>query len=273
MIDIHVHFFPPGIFEAIWRYFETPGHRLWNIKYKLYGKEHIQTLRKKEGVKRFTTLVYAHKRGLARYLNDFIRESADHFPELIPFGTVFAGDGHSEKVARQIFEEYKFFGIKLHPFVSGENLDDPRFFPVYEIMQDLGKVLICHPGSAPVYGQTDGAIRLRNVLSQFPRLKVIVAHCGAFEYGDYRVLADDFEYLYFDTAMNCVHTEVFSNNCPGKEFLLKYQDRILFGSDFPNIPYAYTDQVAALRKLNLGESVERKIFNDNALNLLELKES
>jgi uncharacterized protein len=272
MIDIHVHFFPPGVFQAIWRYFETPSHGLWNVKYKLYGKQHVQTL-KKEGVRRFTTLVYAHKQGLAEYLNDFIKESADHFPELIPFGTVFAGDGYSEKVARRIFEEYRFFGIKLHPFVSNENLDDPRFSPVYEIMQDLGKVLVCHPSSVPVYKQTDGATRLRKVLNQFPRLKVIVAHCGAFEYGDYRMLADDFEHLYFDTAMNCVHTEFLSNNCPGREFFLNYQDRILFGSDFPNIPHVYSKQVADLQKLNLGGTIERKIFNDNALNLLGLKES
>ena len=271
MIDMHVHFFPPGVFQAIWRYFETPSNGLWNIKYKLYGGKLIQTLRM-EGVKRFTSLLYAHKPGLAQYLNDFVKESADHFPEMIPFGTVFAGDGSSERVARKIFEEYNFFGIKLHPFVSNENLDDPRFFPVYEIMQDYGKVLICHPSSVPVYLKTDGANRLRNVLIRFPRLKVIVAHCGAFEYGDYCVLVDDFEYLYFDTAMNCVHTKAIPNNCPGREFFLKNQDRILFGSDFPNIPHAYSNQVAALRKLNLGENIERKIFNDNALNLLALKE-
>jgi len=272
MIDIHVNFFPSDVFQAIWRYFETQSHGLWSVKYKLHGHQHIQTL-KNEGIERFTALVYAHKPGLADYLNEFVRESADQFPELIPFGTIFAGDGRSEQVARRIFEEYHFFGIKLHPFVSNENLDDPRFFPVYEIMQALGKILVCHPGSGPTFQQTDGAIRLRNVLSQFPQLKVVVAHCGAFEYGDYRALTEDFEDLYFDTAMNCVHTEVFSNNCPGREFFLNHQDRILFGSDFPNIPYAYGDQVAALQRFNLGATVERKIFHDNALNLLGLKET
>ena len=124
-----------------------------------------------------------------------------------------------------------------------------------------------------MYGQTDGAVRLRKVLDQFPQLKVIVAHCGAFEYGDYSAVADDFDHIYFDTAFNCVHTRFFSNNCPGREFFLKYQDRVLFGSDFPNIPHKYKDQITALQKLNLGESVERKIFNDNALNLLGLKGS
>jgi hypothetical protein len=269
MIDIHVHFFPPRVFQAIWEFFESQSHSLWSIKYKLHGQQLIQALTN-EGVERFPTLVYAHKPGLAGFLNDFVRESANQFPELIPFGTIFAGDGRCEKAAQQIFEEYKFFGIKLHPFVSRENLDDPRFFPVYEIMQGLGKVLICHPGSGPVYRATDGAIRLRSVLSRFPRLKVVVAHCGAFEYGDYNALAGEFEHLYFDTAMNCVHADIFSNNCPGREFFLKHQDRILFGSDFPNIPYAYADQVAALRRLNLGAAVEQKLFNDNAASLLGL---
>ncbi|MER3446973.1 MAG: hypothetical protein C4291_09070 [Candidatus Dadabacteria bacterium] len=65
---------------------------------------------------------------------------------------------------------------------------------------------------------------------------------------------------------------VFSQQLPWKGIFLKYQDRILFGSDFPNIPYEYSNQVTALRRLNLGKAVERKIFNDNALNLLGLKE-
>ncbi len=270
MIDIHVHFFPPRLFQAIWRYFETPGHGLWDVKYKLFGGEHVQVL-KNEGIKRFTTLVYAHKPGLANYLNDFVRDSAIQFPEIIPFGTVFVGDGDSEWVARMIFEQYKFFGIKLHPFVSNENLDDTRFFPVYEIMQDLGKVLVCHPSSVPVYGETNGAYRLRRIMKQFPRLKVIIAHCGAFEYEDYALLADDFEHIYFDTAFNCVHSEFIPNNCPGREFFLKYQDRVLFGSDFPNIPHSYSKQIDSLKNLNLGESVERKLFHDNATKLLGLE--
>ena len=72
--------------------------------------------------------------------------------------------------------------------------------------------------------------------------------------------------------MNCVYTEALPDNRPGSEFFLKNQDKILFGSDFPNIPHSYSNQVAALKKLNLGEIVEKKIFNDNALNLLGLKE-
>jgi uncharacterized protein len=269
MIDIHVHFFPANVFRAIWDYFETQSHGLWTIRYKLHGREHVAELTS-HGVERFTTLVYAHKRGLAAHLNDFVLESSARFPEAIPFGTVFAGDGGCEATARRIFEEYGFYGIKLHPFVSGEELDDPRFFPVYEAMEAGGKVLVCHPGSGPVYPKTDGAERVRAVLSRFPALKVVVAHCGAVEYGDYAALADEFEGVYFDTAMNCVHSPVFADSCPGREFFSKYQDRVLYGSDFPNIPYEYAAQSESLRRLELGEEVEAKLFRANAARLLGL---
>jgi hypothetical protein len=52
-----------------------------------------------------------------------------------------------------------------------------------------GKVLVCHPGSGPNFIKKDGAKDLLSVLNQFPKLKVIVAHCGACEYGDYQALA------------------------------------------------------------------------------------
>lgn len=269
MIDIHVHYFPKKIFEAIWHFFETKSHGLWQINYKEHGQDLIDSL-KSFGIKRFTTLVYAHKKDVARYLNDFIHEESNKHPELIPFGTIFAGDGNVKTTARDLFETKKFYGIKLHPFVSKEQLDDMRLFPAYEIMQDLGKVLVCHPGSGPVYSEKDGANRLHTILKSFPKLRVVVAHCGAFEYGDYNTLAKDFEHVYFDTAMNCVHTHVFENNCPGPEFFKEFQDRLLFGSDFPNIPYDYREQINSLQRFHLGPDIEQKIFTTNAERLLGL---
>ena len=267
MIDIHVHFFPSRVFQAIWNYFETESFGLWKVHYKVHGPEHVATL-KQEGVERFTSLVYAHRPGMAHFLNEFVRESAQEIPELIPFGTIFAGDGNTAAVAQRIFEEYGFHGIKLHPFVSQEMLDDERFFPAYDVMEGMGKILLCHPGSGPVYLLKDGAERLRRVVKTFPKLKVIVAHCGAFEYDDYSALAEDFETIYFDTAMNCVHATVFQKNCPGRDFFLRFQDRILYGSDFPNIPYPYADQLAGLRSLELGPEIESKLFKLNAEKLI-----
>lgn len=268
MIDMHVHFFPERLFHAIWSFFETESHGLWTIHRKVSGRE-IAAALAAEGVERFTTLVYAHKTGLAAYLNDFVEQTAAVYPAAIPFGTVFAGDGNCEAVARDLFERRRFAGIKLHPFVSGEALDDVRFFAVYEVMEALGRVLVCHQGSGPVYPEVDGACRLEAVLRQFPRLRVVVAHCGAFEYGDYERLAGAFEHVYFDTAMNCVHTAVFERNCPGPAFFARFGERVVFGSDFPNIPYEYSEQRASIERLGLEPELLDRILTRNATRLLE----
>lgn len=269
IIDIHVHYFPERVFRAIWTFFETHGHGLWSIREKIHGETIIERLRA-HGVERFTTLVYAHRPAMAAYLNDFVAEAVATHPEtLIPFGTVFAGDGADcAKEGRRIFEQLGFSGIKLHPFVSQEPLNTTGLLEVYEMMESLGRVLICHPGSGPNYAKKDGARDLEEVLTRFPRLKTVVAHCGAAEYGDYQRLADRFENVYFDTAMNCVDHAPFTGNCPGREFFTRYGDRVLFGSDYPNLPYAYEDQLNALRRLNLPDVALQKIVRENAMKLL-----
>jgi predicted TIM-barrel fold metal-dependent hydrolase len=47
--------------------------------------------------------------------------------------------------------------------------------------------------------------------------------------------------------------------------LVRYGDRILFGSDFPNLPYPYDEERAGLWARDLPADVYRRIFRDNAL--------
>src|SRR5205085_11724488 len=50
--------------------------------------------------------------------------------------------------------------------------------------------------------------------------------------------------------------------------LLRHQDRILFGSDFPLIPYPYEEERPWAIDRGLPETVRRKIFHDNAVAFL-----
>jgi predicted TIM-barrel fold metal-dependent hydrolase len=47
-------------------------------------------------------------------------------------------------------------------------------------------------------------------------------------------------------------------------------DRILLGTDFPNIPYPYLHQLQALARLDLGPAWLRAVCHDNAVRLLGL---
>jgi predicted TIM-barrel fold metal-dependent hydrolase len=44
-------------------------------------------------------------------------------------------------------------------------------------------------------------------------------------------------------------------------------DRVLLGTDFPNIPHAYAHQLAALVRLDLGDDWLRAVCHDNAARL------
>jgi predicted TIM-barrel fold metal-dependent hydrolase len=50
------------------------------------------------------------------------------------------------------------------------------------------------------------------------------------------------------------------------------EDRILFGTDFPNIPYAYAHQLEVLERLDLGDDWMRKVLWENGALLFDVRE-
>jgi predicted TIM-barrel fold metal-dependent hydrolase len=51
---------------------------------------------------------------------------------------------------------------------------------------------------------------------------------------------------------------------------VRWQDRVVFGSDFPNTPHDYEEERRPIWERALPEPVYRKIFRDNARRLLDL---
>jgi uncharacterized protein len=85
-------------------------------------------------------------------------------------------------------------------------------------------------------------------------------------------LLDRYPNLYLDTTM-AFAPEGMGRIRPveiSNEDLVRWQDRILFGSNFPNLPYPYDEERAALWARGLPMPVYRKIFRDNAARLLRL---
>jgi uncharacterized protein len=69
-------------------------------------------------------------------------------------------------------------------------------------------------------------------------------------------------------------TDFFARSAPFPAALLPrlaaVGDRILLGSDFPNIPYPYLRQLQGLARLGLGTDWLRAVCHDNAVRLLGL---
>ena len=88
---MHVHFLPPPIQDAVWAVFDSAGPKIgreWPIRYRAPHEDRVELLRAM-GVRRFSTLPYAHKPGVAAYLNDWSRDFAAGVPEVLWSATFF----------------------------------------------------------------------------------------------------------------------------------------------------------------------------------------
>jgi predicted TIM-barrel fold metal-dependent hydrolase len=110
------------------------------------------------------------------------------------------------------------------------------------------------------------------VLARHPRLITIVAHLGSPEYGEFLDLAQSYPGVHLDTTMTFTDFQERSAPFPAalRPRLADAADRILLGSDFPNIPYPYLHQLQALARLELGPAWLRAVCHDNAARLLGL---
>ncbi len=274
-IDIHTHLHPEWLFRAIRRWFAE--HSSWTLQYPT-DPESVAAVLAEHGVERFVYFSYAHKAGIARGINAWLFETARRVPAGIPLGTIHPDDPDMLDVADEALDVYGFAGFKIHINVQRFFPDDPRVLPLYERLLARDRLLLIHVGTAPWPNDFDGFPRFERVMRMFPDLKVVVAHMGAFETPEFLGLMESCPNMHLDTTMAfapCAPEHRGLNNINAisvsNDDLLRWQDRIVFGSDFPNLPYPYEEEREALWLRALPMPVYRKIFRDNAARLLGLR--
>jgi predicted TIM-barrel fold metal-dependent hydrolase len=114
-------------------------------------------------------------------------------------------------------------------------------------------------------------------MRMFPEMKVIVAHMGQFETRRHLDLMEHCPNMYLDTtaalsALSPIYREGHGASPADvtDADLVRWQDRILFGSDFPNTPHSYEEERRPIWERRLPDAVCRKIFYANAARLLGL---
>jgi predicted TIM-barrel fold metal-dependent hydrolase len=271
-VDIHTHLHPEWLTRAIRRWFAE--HSNWDLRYPT-EPGWVADFLAAHGVERFVFFSYAHKAGIARGINAWLHETARRLPRGLALGTVHPGDPDMLDVAEQAIGEFGFAGFKLHINVQRFFPDDDRRWPFYERCQAAGRLLLVHVGTAPWPNGYDGYPRFERVMDRLPGLKVVVAHMGSFETRQFFGLMERCPHLYLDTTMAFApvrpeHEGLASINriVVTDGDLLRWQDRICFGSDFPNLPWSYEEEREALWRRDLPMAVYRKIFRDNAARLL-----
>ncbi len=273
VIDFHTHFFPPGLQNSIYDWFDKHG---WGI-YKRYTLEESVNYLKSLGYAKWVVAVYSHRGGVSESLNEWLHTISIQHPEIIPFGTVHPEED-TGKIVRDAFEKHGVRGIKFHTHIARTPPEDPRLYPAYEEIMRHDGILLLHGSHHPTDGgfindfdpaEFSGAEHIAILLERFPGLKVVVAHGGMGEYDQFADLMDRYDNLFLDTAMLYCMDRVSVKHPqtpppPPASFMKKYHRRILLGSDFPFIPYPVERQLEALEKLPLTEKELKRITFENA---------
>lgn len=274
LADIHVHFLPEQMLAKVWAYFDDAEHNYgqpWPIHYRDDEATRLATLRAL-GVRAIPALVYPHKPGMASWLNDWCTDFAARVDGAVHCATVFPEPGVGDQVERSLELGARLF--KMHVQVGGYSPDDPLLEPAWKALERAGVPVVLHAGSAPLEGEHTGPGAVAAVLDRHPELTFVIAHLGMGEYDAFADLAEAFPRVHLDTTMaGTDFSNRFAPLTPAYvERLASLSDRVVLGTDFPNIPYPYAHQIEALHRLGLGDEWMRKVLWHNGARLLGLED-
>lgn len=210
-------------------------------------------------------------RGYVRVPNDVVAMVVSRHPDrFIGFASA---DPHKGVVAVREIEraakELNFKGIKFLPHELELQPNDKMFYPIFEVAEELGLVVLFHSGT-----QFDPTTRLRycrpvdidDIAVDFPRLKVVIAHFGFPWYGEALAVVQRHQNIYFNIAGWA------PRHFP--EMVVTYMNTVLshkalLGSDFPLMSRQRI--LNELRQLNLKSESLQKIISDNPKKLLDIQ--
>ncbi len=274
LVDVHVHFLPPEVMTKVWAFFDRAHDEYglaWPIAYRDEEALRLATLARL-GVRAFTSLVYAHKPGMAAWLNDWSLDFAGRTPGCVPTATFYPELGVDAYVAEALGRGARV--AKVHLQVGGFDPRDPLLRPVWAMLAEAGVPAVVHCGSGPLPGPFTGPGPIGGVLASHPRLRLVVAHLGLPETEDFVSLVEASESAGLDTTM--AGTDFFGGAAaipprvvPRLRALAR-EGRVYLGSDFPNIPYPYAHQIEALARLGFDDDELRAICWRNPATLLGL---
>lgn len=248
IVDVHVHFLPERMLSKVWAYFDNAATHYgtpWPIQYRTSEPERVATLRKL-GVRTYAPLVYPHKPGMARWLTEWVTQFASANPDSVPTATLYPEPDVADYLGAAVEAGARV--VKVHVQVGAFDPRDPLLRPAWGLLADAGLPVVVHCGHGPIPGAHTGLDVFGEVLADHPRLRAVLAHAGMPDFATALDLVQRYEGVHIDTTMvGTAFSHQFAPlpaDWPAR--LADVADRVVFGSDFPNIPYPYAEQVRAV---------------------------
>jgi predicted TIM-barrel fold metal-dependent hydrolase len=190
-------------------------------------------------------------------INQWIASVVSKYPELIGFAiTPTDGSEGTDELLEESINKLKLKGV-------GELFPSKDFRSLEVIFEKASKLNV--PVVLDDYDWDQHHGLLRNLLSSFPELKLIIPHIGH-GMGEIIEIIREFDNVYTDISIEIHYYEARV----AKLIREIGSDKILFGSDFPGTCWTPHDDIIRTERLPLPQEEIEKILGLNAKNLLKL---
>lgn len=180
--------------------------------------------------------------------------------------------------ARHAISDLGLLGFHFHPIVGRYAVNDRRLYPLFEVINELKVPVMIDAGTtgmgAGMPGGMGGRLRhahpaaIDDLAADFPNLTIIAAHPGwpwtdemtavALHKGNVFWELSGWAPKYFPAQLK---TDIRG----------RLRDKILFGSDYPSIPYARL--LREWGELGFSDDVLERVFHGNAERVLGFRSS
>jgi hypothetical protein len=261
IVDAHTHLFPERLAAAIRAFFVQ--YISGDAFHYPYAWKDARAVLQASGISRCWTLPYVRQPNGARALNRWMAETFGESDFVEPGATVHPGDD----VRQLVDEALDVLGLrlfKLHCSVGDYPITDERLEPLWRRLSESGTPVVVHLGHS-VAGNTEASElgELEVVARRWPEARIILAHCAAPAVDEALALLRRCSNLYADLTPVVFHLAPVK---PGS--LAGLEERILFGSDMPNVVVSVEEAVAAIRALGLSPQHEALVLGGNANRLV-----
>lgn len=237
---------------------------------------------------------------LSRFLNDQIAKLAEQHPrQYIGLGTVPMQDSTLAVKELERIKSIGLKGIQIGSNINDENLNEDKFFPVFEACEKLSLAVMVHPWNmmgekqmqrywlpwlVGMPAETSRAICsmiFGGIFERLPALRVMFAHAGGSFLPTIGRIEHGFECR---PDLVAIDNPVNPRNYLGKfwvdsvihdplmlEYVLKLMgsEKVMLGSDYP-FPLGDLEIGKFIEEMNLTEETKNNIFNQAALDWLNL---
>jgi len=219
--------------------------------------------------------------GLPALSNDEVASVVKKYPgQFVGFASVdpWKGKWAIAEIERAV-SALGLIGAKFHPGIQAFLPNDHRFYPLYEKISELGIPALFHTGTNGLGAGTPGGmgvkmdysrpIYLDAVAADFPELTVIGAHPAWPWHDEMLAIIGHKSNVFMDLSG---WSPKYIPRSVMDEARTRFQDRILFGSDFPFItPERWLKDFDSLD--GFTPEVRQKILYNNASRILKLNAS